>query len=240
MTHETRIALLVGVVFIVLFGLVLGQRSISFSKSYQSPQAAAPDAPKASKPGPEMVSAVLCSRDNKPVLKSSEPKKPAIPDTPAPVPVVRVSAPARTRTYRVCSGDTLIGIARKVYGRQFEDEHLRIYRANRDKLSDPAALSVGQVLVIPPLPGRTGGNRPVVSKPTHKKHYTEMTMTAFGKRFGNDRIYVVRSGDSLTSIARRKMGDASKSAVRKLLDANRDKLANPNRLSVGMKLKIPG
>jgi nucleoid-associated protein YgaU len=145
------------------------------------------------------------------------------------------------RTYRVCSGDTLIGIARKVYGRQFGDEHLRIYRANRDKLSDPAALSVGQVLVIPPLPGRAIGNRQVaLKKPPQQNHYTEMTMVALSKRFGNDRTYVVRSGDCLTSIARRTMGDASKSAVRKLLDANRDRLANPNRLSVGMKLKIPG
>lgn len=248
MTHETRIALLVGLVFIVLFGLVLGQRSISFSKSHQSPQAAAPDAPKAkdSEPGSEMVSAALCSRDNKSVPNSSESaRKPAAPAATAAsdkrvATVVRAGTSARIRTYRVRSGDTLIGIARKVYGRQFGDEHVRIYRANRDKLSNPAALSVGQVLVIPPLPGRTGGNRQVASKPTHKKHYTEMTMDAFGKRFGNDRTYVVRSGDCLTSIARKTMGDASKSAVRKLLNANRDKLANPNRLSVGMKLKIPG
>ncbi len=241
MTHETRIALLVGLVFIVLFGLVLGQRSISFSKSHQSPQAAAPDAPKVSDPGPEMVSAVLCSRDNKPVLTPSKspPKEPVAPvDNPV-APVVKVVTPVRTRTYRVCSGDTLIGIARKVYGRQFEDEHLRIYRANRDKLSDPAALSVGQVLVIPPLPGRLGGNRQVALKKP-QKHYTEMTMNAFGKRFGSDRTYIVRSGDCLTSIARRTMGDASKSAVRKLLNANRDRVANPNRLTVGMKLKIPG
>lgn len=248
MTHETRIALLVGLVFIVLFGLVLGQRSISFSKSYQSPQTAAPDAPEASEPGPEMVSAVLCSRDNKPVLDSSESQQkpaapaaaPATPDNHT-APVVKARAPARRLTYRVCSGDTLIGIARKVYGRQFEDEHLRIYRANRDKLSDPAALSVGQVLVIPPLPGSPAGNQQVaLKKPPQQKHYTEMTMDAFGKRFGSDRIYVVRSGDCLTGIARRTMGDASKSTVRKLLNANRDRLANPNRLSVGMKLKIPG
>ncbi len=240
MTHETRIALLVGLVFIVLFGLVLGQRSISFSKSYQSPQAVAPDAPKVSEPGPEMVSAVLCSRDNTPSKPS--PKEPAAPaassDNPV-APVVKVVTPVRTRTYRVCSGDTLIGIARKVYGRRFENEHLRIYRANRDKLSDPAALSVGQVLVIPPLPGRLAGNRQVALKKP-QKHYTEMTMSVFGKRFGNDRTYIVRSGDCLTGIARRTMGDASKSAVRKLLNANRDRLANPNRLSVGMKLKIPG
>ncbi len=244
MTHETRIALLVGLVFIVLFGLVLGQRSISFSKSYQSSKTAAPDAPEATEPGPEVVSAAFFSRDNKPVLTSSESqRKPAAPDaaTPAPASVVRVRTSARTRTYRVRSGDTLIGIARKVYGRRFEDEHLRIYRANRDKLSDPAALSVGQVLVIPPLPGRPGGNRQVaLKKPPQQKHYTEMTMNTLGKRFGGSRIYIVRSGDCLTGIARRTMGDASKSAVRKLLDANRDRLANPNRLTIGMRLKIPG
>ena len=252
MTHETRIALLVGLVFIVLFGLVLGQRSISFSKSYRSSQSAAPAA---SPPGPEVVSAEFCERDDRSVLapstESSRPAEsvsqqrdgsgvsaPAASNT-QPAPVVRLVSPPRLRTYRVRSGDTLIGIARKVYGRRREGEHLRIYRANRDKLTSPAALSVGQVLVIPPLRAEASRSQRVASTPT-RRHYTEMTLTALSSRFNSERIYVVRPGDCLTDIARRTMGDGSKSAVRKMLDANRDQVADPNRLTVGMRLKIPG
>ncbi len=263
MTHETRIALLVGLVFIVLFGLVLGQRSISFSKSHHSSQSAMPGVSASSPPGPEVVSAVFCERSNRPVLAPSEQERvvpdvsaasapPAAPDT-QPVPVVRVISPPSLRTYRVRSGDTLIGIARKVYGRRCEGEHLRIYRANRDKLSSPEALSVGQVLVIPPPPADASRPRHVASttlrssaslrstrKPPHQRHYTEMTLTALSSRFNNDRTYVVRSGDCLTDIARREIGSGSRSAVRKLLDANRGRIADPNRLMVGMRLKIPG
>jgi len=257
MTHETRIALLVGLVFIVLFGLVLGQRSISFSKSYHSPQSATPNVLTESPPGPEVVSAVFCERSDRPVLapsaESSRPlasvsapqrdesnaSAPAAPNI-QPVSPVRVVSPPRLRTYRVRSGDTLIGIARKVYGRRREGEHLRIYRANRDKLSSPAALSIGQVLVIPSPSSETSRPQRVASRPPQKKHYTEMTLTTLSNRFSNDRTYIVRSGDSLTDIARRMMGSGRKSAVRKLLNANRDRLADPNRLAVGMRLRIPG
>ena len=247
MTHETRIALLVGLVFIVLFGLVLGQRSISFSKSCRSSQSAMPGVSASSPPAPEVVSAAFCEGDNRPVLAPSEQghlaadvsASAATPNT-RPEPVGRVSPPRPLRTYRVRSGDTLIGIARKVYGRRREGEHLRIYRANRDKLTSPAALSVGQVLVIPPPPAEASRPQHVASRPPQQRHYTEMTLTALSSRFNSERTYVVRPGDCLTDIARRTMGDASKSAVRKLLNANRDRLTNPNRLTVGMRLKIPG
>lgn len=258
MTHETRIALLVGLVFIVLFGLVLGQRSISFSKSYNSLQSAKPDVLSASLPGPEVVSSVFCERSDRPVLappadsprqlaplseqRRDEPgdSAPAAPEI-QPVQPVRAVSPPMLRTYRVRSGDTLIGIARKVYGRRREGDHLRIYRANRDKLPSPAALSIGQVLVIPPPSSEASQPRRVAAvMPPQQKRYTEMTLTALGRRFNDSRIYVVSSGDSLTAIARRMMGSGSRSAVRKLLNANRDRLSDPNRLAVGMRLRIPG
>ncbi len=256
MTHETRIALLVGLVFIVLFGLVLGQRSISFSKSYHSPQSAMPAALTASPPGPEVVSAAFFDRDDRPVLAPpaespsppasvSEPPRdeqgvpaPATPNV-RPEPAGSVVAPPGQRTYQVCPGDTLIRIARKVYGRGREGEHLLIYRANSDKLSKPEAISVGQVLVIPSLPAEAPLAERVASGPVQEKHYTEMTLTDLSSRLSNDRTYVVRSGDCLTNIARKTIGSGSRSAVRKLLDANRDRIADPNRLTVGMRLIIP-
>ena len=140
------------------------------------------------------------------------------------------------RIYRVKPGDTLIGIAKKVYGRGGKREYLRIFRANRDKLSDPSIVPVGITLMIPPL---KQPKQPMVKRDMPRKHYTEMTLNQLEKRFNVSRIYIVHAGDNLTSIARRTMGDDSKSAVRKLLQVNRDRIKDPDRIAVGMKLIIP-
>jgi nucleoid-associated protein YgaU len=56
----------------------------------------------------------------------------------------------RQRTHTVASGDTLSGIAQRVYGRA--DRWKLIFEANRDKLDDPDRIYPGQVLVIPDAP----------------------------------------------------------------------------------------
>jgi LysM repeat protein len=53
------------------------------------------------------------------------------------------------KTYTVKSGDTLSKIAREVYGDA--NAYMTIFNANRDKLSDPDKIQVGQQLVIPPV-----------------------------------------------------------------------------------------
>lgn len=52
-----------------------------------------------------------------------------------------------------------------------------------------------------------------------------------------ERSYVVASGDSLSKIAKREYGDASKWP--KIYDANRDIIKDPNLIHPGQKLKIP-
>jgi LysM repeat protein len=52
------------------------------------------------------------------------------------------------QTYEVKSGDTLGKISKQHYGDS--NEYMRIFYANRDKLSDPDKIQVGQQLVIPP------------------------------------------------------------------------------------------
>ncbi len=49
--------------------------------------------------------------------------------------------------------------------------------------------------------------------------------------------YTIAPGDSLSLIARRVYGDATKWKV--ILDANKDRLAHPQDLKVGMELTIP-
>jgi hypothetical protein len=51
-------------------------------------------------------------------------------------------------TYEIKSGDTLSKISKHFYGNA--NEYMRIFYANRDKLSDPDKIQAGQKLVIPP------------------------------------------------------------------------------------------
>ena len=58
------------------------------------------------------------------------------------------AAPASSgKTYTVQPGDSLSKIAKQYYGDA--NAYNKIFEANRDKLSDPNKIQVGQVLVIP-------------------------------------------------------------------------------------------
>ena len=50
-------------------------------------------------------------------------------------------------TYTVQPGDSLSKIAKQFYGDS--NDYLRIFEANKDKLSDPNKIQIGQELVIP-------------------------------------------------------------------------------------------
>jgi len=52
------------------------------------------------------------------------------------------------QTYTVQAGDTLSKISRQFYGSA--TEYMRIFYANRNQLSDPNNIKVGQQLIIPP------------------------------------------------------------------------------------------
>jgi LysM repeat protein len=55
--------------------------------------------------------------------------------------------PAPPRTYSVQAGDTLSKISKHFYGDA--GKYMKIFEANRDKLSSPDLIKVGQVLTIP-------------------------------------------------------------------------------------------
>ncbi|HEX7828068.1 MAG TPA: LysM peptidoglycan-binding domain-containing protein [Thermoanaerobaculia bacterium] len=54
---------------------------------------------------------------------------------------------------------------------------------------------------------------------------------------GEPRTHDVASGDTLSALAKRYYGDASK--YHKIFEANRDQLNDPDKIRVGQKLKIP-
>ena len=51
------------------------------------------------------------------------------------------------------------------------------------------------------------------------------------------KIYVVKSGDSLSKIARAEYGDGN--AWKRIFEANKDILKDPDKIQPGQKLKIP-
>jgi nucleoid-associated protein YgaU len=53
----------------------------------------------------------------------------------------------KQQTYTVAAGDSLSKIAKQFYGNS--NEYMKIFEANKDKLTDPNAIKVGQQLVIP-------------------------------------------------------------------------------------------
>jgi len=276
MTRDVRIVLLVGLIFIFLFGLVLGDRTLRLSEGTAARASAVPPPPV--RPSPEMVAPRIASTDRS-VLARRRPRAPAPgparvtpaggiaparrgPSAPAPhaadrvlpsplplvarapgTPAERASAPPavrpRRQTYTVRPGDRLITIARALWGRENQGKYKLIYEANRDKLPDEHSLQVGQVLVIPPLPNASPARRPAAAASTAVRHYTEATLDELRRRLASGRVYEVRRGDRLTDIARRQMGSDSIATVRRLYQANRDRIADPDVLPIGLKLRIP-
>ena len=55
--------------------------------------------------------------------------------------------PPAEKTYTVAAGDSLSKIAKQFYGNA--NEYMKIFDANKDKLTDPNNIKVGQQLVIP-------------------------------------------------------------------------------------------
>ena len=244
MTRDSRIGLLVGLLFILAFGLILTEMVNPPSDNANTRQASDGDdnvlatytharsvrserPPVVSRPRrderrtqPGMLAAVQRERDDE-----------------------RAEEPPLAQTYRVREGDSLRSIARRVYGAEHEAQYRRIYAANRDRIRSEGTVYPGQVLMIPPLPiqrrasGDRDDQRVTELTPGQAEEYFDVQTT--GSETRSAQRYVVRSGDTLSSIARRFMGNDRPETVRRLYEANRGWIADPNRVPAGMELVIP-
>jgi nucleoid-associated protein YgaU len=125
----------------------------------------------------------------------------------------RTPAP-RYVDYFVKPGDTMSSIA----GVWFGDVDKWDLIAKANPMVDPNRLKPGDLLRLPPKSGAPEPPAPPAASP--------------------DGTHVVRSGETLSSIAGRVYGDEN--AWRALFDANRALIGpDPDRLEVGMKLKVP-
>lgn len=130
-------------------------------------------------------------------------------------------------TYTVQRGDTFEAIARRELGAS--SRWVALAKAN--PTVDPLKLRVGDVLRLP-----VDEPEPVV---------VSIDAGAADDAPGDARLppppdpvtYVVRSGDSLSTIAARFYADSSR--WRAIFNANRDQLRDPHAVRIGMELRIP-
>ena len=66
----------------------------------------------------------------------------------------------------------------------------------------------------------------------------DIKVTGGGAAAAPAKTYTVKSGDTLSKIAKQHLGDAN--AYMKIFEANRDQLSNPDLIKPGQVLKIPG
>jgi len=126
-------------------------------------------------------------------------------------------ATAGSRSYVIKSGDTLEAIARAQLG----DGQKWRQIASANPGINPNNLKVGQSIAIP-----EGG----VEAPRAAGSVGAATPVE-----GN--AYTVQKGDTLTTIASKKLG--SKSKWKQIADANRDRLSDPHNLVPGTVIRLP-
>jgi nucleoid-associated protein YgaU len=75
------------------------------------------------------------------------------------------------------------------------------------------------------------------SSSTAKPDFSDVTSGSSSSTGSAEKMYVVKKGDSLSKIAKREYGDASK--WRRIFEANQDKIKDPDLIHPGQELKIP-
>lgn len=116
--------------------------------------------------------------------------------------------------HTVAAGETFDTIAAKYYGKRGMGNV--IARAN--PFADPRRLKPGRVLKVPKDPGNIQGIEVVPES-------------------AEERIVVVRAGDTLSSISKAAFGTVNMADA--IFDANRDTLSSPDDLAVGQRLRLP-
>ncbi len=177
---------------------------------------------------------------------SATPTSAAVPALPAITPVSPASTPG-FQLYTVQQGDTVSGIAKRFGVKQEE-----ILDANPDLQNDPHRLKVGQELRIPragqEAPKNAGAAPAAVATPVG---VPTPPLPSHATPLGEDlspeaipflptpepepAVYVVQDGDTLTGIAKQ-FGVS----LLDILLANPELQDDPDKLSIGQELRIPG
>ena len=230
MTKETKVGLVIGLVFMVGVVYVLSWfKPSEFQQQvaeYRAGQRAADlralttnkiplSAAKNIEPSEETAKTAVDVLAQKKDVKDL-PKPPVKP--PAAEKTV-VAAAQMPRHYVVKKRQTLSDVAEAVYGRANRHEWRRIHEANKYKVPNPHIIWPDLKLLIPPLAKR---------RPTDIKKLLSP---------GAARTYTVVRYDTLSEISSKKLGTARR--WRAILALNKDKLSSEYDLRAGMVLRMP-
>ena len=230
MTKETKVGLVIGLVFMVGVVYVLSlitknpndpelEKQVADLRARQRAgdlQAASGD-----KISLSVAKKVERSGERGKTVVDIAAQKKDVKDVPKPVVEKTVVAPLpKPRFYVVKEGQTLSDVAEAVYGRANRHEWRRIHEANKYKVPNAHMIWADLKLLIPSL------EEP---KPTGVRKVLSL---------GGARTYRVMPGDTLSEISSRKLGTATR--WREILALNKDKLPSEyTPLRVGMVLKLP-
>jgi len=189
------------------------------------------------------------------------PGRPAVDRAPAELPktsVADAAATGATTEYVVREGETLIGLCRRFYGKGSLKMVNRILALNQSKLSKPELLRAGQKIIIP-VPTRSGLLEPVeaptVAAVARQDRRQIRTIAASGRISDGgtqkqasssvqadspsaaQRWYTVRENDTLFKIAKRTLGSGA--AWKKVYQANKERISDPDLVVAGSKILIP-
>jgi len=253
MTRETKIGLLVGLGFIILFGIILSEAG-SRRRAIVAPQygplsdAHGDYAPPASPvmPGPldsdgdlSAPEAVLAAAEPVVVEKPAR-QEPVVTDgsdrrSPSAEPVGDNTPSPEFVAYVVRKNDNLTKIAKRMLQTDSREAVEAIYAANRDRLVSKDRLRVGQELKIPMSPKRADLSPApdFAGALVHAEQPIALTARAKPKY----RWYQLRRKDTWSSIARRELGDERRWP--ELYELNRKAFPNPHRLRPGVRVKLP-
>jgi nucleoid-associated protein YgaU len=250
MTRELKLAMVIGFALLLLLAILVSdhfsaadlrqQTLLESSQPRHALAAAPPPAIRELPPAAELVVEPL--RPSAPSrLADAPPSIPAevrplgggtgrgLADAAAAAPTpARSTAPVPTeRIHRVAEGESLSRIAERIYGDRELWKALAAY--NTDRLPNPNVLKTGLVLRIPPKEVLTGG----ATAPATTNIAVRDPLAAPPP----SRAHVVREGETLSEIAAATLGSSRRWP--ELVAANRDRIADPDRVMPGTELRIP-
>lgn len=141
-------------------------------------------------------------------------------------------------THIVAPGENLYKIAKRYYG---DGEYWNtIAKANRAIDDDSGMIIPGQKILIPNLAGRvvTPDPQPRITAVSNDQRQGQVSQPATLMRVTRTRqIVTVQSGDNLSRIAKRELGDEKHWKL--ILEANKNLISDPDEIRAGMELTMP-
>jgi nucleoid-associated protein YgaU len=119
------------------------------------------------------------------------------------------------------------------------DQYSNVFQlANQLKLKNPEVAEQGGKLTIKGMTTyQAEANQLWDAIKTHPNWANEIVADIQAERKDIHGVHTVASGDTLSKLAKRYLGDAG--AYMKIFEANKDILKDPNLIKVGQELKIP-